>query len=101
MASESDKSELIKYRELVLATLDYNLERPELHIKTETFDSFEYFRSLKKETIGHFEKGRLTKLKQWFRDLTEMHVESRNNAFNAYLKDKTGYDIDLNQNHIK
>ena len=37
----------------------------------------------------HYQKGRLTRLKQWFRDLTEMQVETRDLKFNKYLQDLT------------
>src|SRR5688572_28738646 len=66
-----------------------------MKIKTSDFDSDDYFNSLKKQTIEHFERGRLTRLKQWFRDLTEMQVQSGDLKFNRYLPEKTGYDIDI------
>lgn len=89
------QAELEKYRDLVLATLDYYLENKESHIKTADFDSVEHFNDLKLQTEENFSKGRLTRLKQWFRDLTEMQVETRDLKFNKYLQDKTNYDIDI------
>jgi hypothetical protein len=95
-SSKVDKSkELAKYRDLILATLDYYIENKIMDIKTSDFDSTIHFQSLKTQTIDHFEKGRLTKLKQWFRDLSEMQVETRDLRFNAYLRNKTGLDIDI------
>jgi len=91
-----DKSkELAKYRDLILATLDYYIENKIMEIKTSDFDSTIHFQSLKTQTIDHFEKGRLTKLKQWFRDLSEMQIETRDLRFNTYLRNKTGLDIDI------
>lgn len=87
--------ELQKYRDLVLATLDYYLDNKEIQIKSADFDSIEHFKGLKKQTEEHFQKGRLTRLKQWFRDLTEMYVEAGDLKFNKYLQDKTKYEIDI------
>jgi hypothetical protein len=87
--------ELVKYRDLVLATLDYYLDNKLMHIKTADFDSDEHYQNLKIQTQEHFEKGRLTRLKQWFRDLTEPQIETGDLKFNKYLKDKTKYDIDI------
>jgi hypothetical protein len=92
---DEKQAELEKYRDLILATLDYYLENKESHIKTVDFDSVEHFNGLKLQTEENFDKGRLTRLKQWFHDLTEMQVETRDLKFNQYLKDKTKYDIDI------
>jgi hypothetical protein len=94
--NQNDRSaELKKYRDLVLATIDYYLDNYLIKIKTADYDSDEYYRSLKRQTEEHFQKGRLTKLKQWFRDLTEMQIETNDLKFNKYLRDKTHYDIDI------
>jgi hypothetical protein len=87
--------ELKKYRDIVIATIDYFLENDFAKIKTTDFDSDEHYKKLKTQTDEHFQKGRLTKLKQWFRDLTEPQIESGDLNFNKYLKEKTNYDIDL------
>ena len=92
---EDKQSELQKYRELILATLDYHLENNEMQIKTADFDSKEYYIRLKIDTEEQFKKGRLTRLKQWFRDLTGMHIETCDLNFNKYLQGKTNYDIDI------
>ena len=93
--------ELQKYRDLVLATLDYYLDTKEIQIKSADFDSIEHFKGLKKQTEEHFQKGRLTRLKQWFRDLTEMQVETVDLKFNLYLKEKTKYDIDIFKSYFQ
>jgi hypothetical protein len=92
--NKQDKErELKKYLSLNLATLDYYLEHKVIKVKTEDFDSDIYFRSLKTQTQEHFDKGKLARLKQWFRDLTEPVKED--STFTQYLKNKTGLDIDL------
>jgi len=92
---DDKQAELQKYQDLVLATIDYLLDNKEMQIKTVDFDSIEHYKGLKKQTEEHFQKGRLTILKQWFRDLTEMHVETGDLKFNNYLQVKTKYDIDI------
>lgn len=91
--------ELKKYRDLVLATIDYYLDNKLIQLQTTDFDSNEHFQGLKNQALVDFDKSRLTRLKQWFRDLTEMQVETRDFKFNEYLKEKTGYDIDLFQSY--
>lgn len=95
LSIEEKNVELTKYRDLVMATLDYYLEKPKMMIKTSDYDSSVHFKNLKLQTEEHFAKGRLSKLKQWFRDLTEMQIETVDLEFNKYLKDKTKYDIDI------
>jgi len=98
---ENKQAELQKYRDLVLATLDYYLDNKELHIKTADFDSQKHYEGLKIQTEEHYQKGRLTRLKQWFRDLTEMQVETGDLKFNKYLQDKTKYDIDIFKSYFQ
>lgn len=98
---EDKEFELKKYRDLVIATLDYYLENNIAKIKTPDFDSDEHYKGLKIQTDEHFQKGRLTRLKQWFRDLTEMQVETGDLKFNKYLQDKTKYDIDIFKSYFQ
>jgi hypothetical protein len=93
--------ELQKYRDLVLATLDYYLENKVMQIKTADFDSDEHYKGLKIQTEEQYKKGRLTRLKQWFRDLTEMQIETGDLKFNKYLQDKTKYDIDIFKSYFQ
>ncbi|MCA6369714.1 MAG: hypothetical protein IM618_22030 [Cytophagales bacterium] len=98
--SNADKDvELARYRDLVTATLDYLIGNREFQIKTEDFDSDTHYKKLKEQTTEHFQKGRLTKLKQWFRDLTETQRETGDFKFSNYLKTKTGQDIDIFQDY--
>jgi hypothetical protein len=92
---DEKQAELEKYRDLVLATIDYYLDNQIMQIKKEDFDSAVHFKGIKAQTEEHFQKGRLTRLKQWFRDLTEMQVETGDLKFNKYLQEKTKYDIDI------
>ena len=98
---DEKKEELVKYRDLVLATLDYYIENKEIQIKTADFDSTEHYKGLKTQIEEHYQQGRLTRLKQWFRDLTEMQVETVDLKFNKYLQDKTKYNIDLFKSYFQ
>ena len=93
--------ELTKYLDLVTATIDYSLENPFMKIKTADFDSDQHYMTLKIQAEEHFQKGRLTKLKQWFRDLTEMYIETGDLKFNQYLQHKTNYQIDIFESYFK
>ncbi len=99
--NDEKQDELVKYRDLVLATLDYYIDNKEMQIKTTDFDSIEHYKGLKTQTVEHYQKGRLTRLKQWFRDLTEMQVETGDLKFNKYLQDKTKYDIDIFKSYFQ
>lgn len=98
---EDKKKELAKYRDLVIATLDYYLDTPELNFQQNGFDSKLYFDKLKETVNDDFRKGRLTKMKKWFLDLTEMQAETKDFKFNEYLKRKTGHEINIFQNFLK
>lgn len=95
------QAELLKYRELVLATLDYYLENKETQLQTPDFDSQKYYEGLKIQTEEHYQKGRLTRLKQWFRDMTEMQIEIVDLKFNKYLQEKTKYDLDIFKSYFQ
>lgn len=99
--NDEKQVELQKYRDLVLATLDYYIDNKGTQIKTVDFDSTEHYKGLKIQTEEHFQKGRLTRLKQWFRDLTEMQVETGDLKFNKYLQDKTKYEIDIFKSYFQ
>lgn len=98
---DEKQAELLKYRNLVLATIDYYIDNKVMQIKTADFDSEEHYKGLKIQTEEHYQKGRLTRLKQWFRDLTEMQVETGDLKFNKYLQDKTKYDIDIFKSYFQ
>ena len=89
------ESELKMYRSLVLATLDYYIENNLFGHKTQEYNPQENLKNLKVQMEQLFNRGSLTKLKQCFRDFTEMLVETTDLKFNTYLCEKTGYNIDI------
>lgn len=98
---EEKQDELEKYRNLVLATLDYYIENKVMQFKTADYDSTEHFKLLKLQTEENYQKGRLSRLKQWFRDMTEMQVETGDLKFNNYLQEKTKIDIDIFKSYFQ
>ena len=98
---DEKQAELERYRDLVLATLDYYLDNKGMQVKTADFDPVEHNNGLKIQTEEHYQKGRLTRLKQWFRDLTELQQETVDLKFNKYLREKTKYDIDIFKSYFQ
>jgi hypothetical protein len=99
--TDDKNHELSKYRDLVLATIDYYLDYKLMWIKTDDFDSEEHYKDLKRQTEEHYQNGRLTRLKQCFRDLIEMQVETGDFKFDKYIRDKTKYDIDIFKSYFQ
>jgi len=95
MIKKDKQIELDYYRDLVIATLDYCIDSPDFLIQTSDFDSKKHFESCKLQTVDYYNKGRLSILKQWFRDLTEPMREGRDFEFIKYIKERTGHQIDL------
>ncbi len=99
--NKKDKdSELIKYRDLVNVTIDYYLDTNSMKIKTIDFDSDDHYRKLRVEANEHFQKGRLTRLKKWYNDLTEPLIETCDIDFHKYINEKTNYNVDLIKSYI-
>ena len=82
-------------RDSNIAAIDYNMSGKFISIKTPDFDSSKHFELLKVEVAELHNKGKLSTLKRYFRDLTEMIVETRDFKFNEYILKNTGYQIDI------
>ena len=99
MTNLDKHTELEKYRDLNLATLDYLSES--IKITTNDFYSSQYYQKLKVEVNESFTKGRLSKLKQWFRYLTEMPLETEDLKFSDFINRRTGNEINLDERFEK
>uniref|UniRef100_UPI0025BBF42A hypothetical protein n=1 Tax=Empedobacter sp. UBA5039 TaxID=1946439 RepID=UPI0025BBF42A len=88
--------ELKKYRDLVLATLDYYI----VHLAFNNEMKDEFIR-LKIQTEEYYSKRKLTILKNWFKDLTSDFIEDKDFGFNKYLKQTTHYEIDIFESYFK
>jgi hypothetical protein len=93
--------ELERYYKLVVAAINYLLENKKAMVKTAEYDSEIHFRSLIAEAQIHYEKGRLAKLKSWFRDFTEIPRETGDLNFNRYVYSTTGYKIDIFKSYFE
>jgi hypothetical protein len=94
LTPEEKQLELKWHRDILLATIDYSIERSNKERYGE-FDIIAHYQQLKEQTEEHYQKGRLAKLKQWLRDMTEAPREMEDFGFGRYIKDKTGYDLDI------
>src|SRR5688572_18794495 len=94
MTPEEKQKELIKFRDLNMATIEYTIALYAQH-PIKGYDPSENYKTIKSQVEEHFQKGRLTILRQWFRDLTEMFQEEGGIEFSRYIKEKTGYEIDI------
>ncbi|SHO64796.1 hypothetical protein [Algoriphagus zhangzhouensis] len=99
MTNLNKHTELEKYRDLNLSTLDYLSET--IQIATNDFNSSQHFQKLKIEVNESFTKGRLSKLKQWFRNLTEVLRETEDLKFNDFIKERTGHEVNLHERFEK
>lgn len=98
MTPEEKQAELKRYRDILLATLDYLVEQRRsapIQYDGGHDPALQHLEGLKTQTEEMYQKGRLSRLKHWFRDLTEGLREARNLAFIRYIKEQTGQDIDL------
>lgn len=94
MTPEEKQSELKRYKDILLATLDHHIERSK-GINYGEFDPVAHFHQLKQETEESYQKGRLSRLKQWLRDITEEQRKTVDLSFGRYIKEKTCYEIDI------
>ncbi len=102
LSLEEKAKQLDMYRDLNLAAIDYSSEKIGSALpKTDEFDPIEYYEGLKTHVHQYHKKGSLSRLKQWFRDFSEMPLEGRDLNYNRYIKDKTGYEIDIFENFRK
>lgn len=94
MTPEEKQSELDRHRIIVLAAIDYFIKRSRGINYGEPGPTTNY-EHLKKRAEDHYQKNRLSQLKQWLLDLTEEFRETGDLAFDQYIKEKTGYDLDI------
>jgi hypothetical protein len=94
LTSEQKQSELKRHRDILLATLDYFIDRYQA-VKYDQFDPVAHFQQLKLQTEECYQKGQLATLKQWLRDMTVEPRETKDKFFNDYIRSKTGHDYDV------
>jgi len=96
LTPEQKQSELQRHRTILLATLDYLQERLGGSI---VFDEYapatEYYQQQKIQTEKYFKQRRLDRLQSRLASLTKGLQNKADLNFASYIKEKTGYDIDV------
>jgi hypothetical protein len=96
LTPEEKQSELRRHRAILLATLDYLEERLGGSFVCDQCDPVaEYYQRQKIQTEKYFKQSRLDRLQQRLATLTNGLEKRVDLAFAAYIKEKTGYDIDI------
>lgn len=94
--TDQDQSEFERHRAIILATLDYNYEREVGRIVFDDIDnSIKYYERQKAEIEKYYKQRRLDKLQQRLSELIKALQFQVDLNFSSYLKENTGYDIDL------
>lgn len=96
MTPEQKQSELQRHRAILLATLDYLEERLGGSFVYDEYDPVtEYYQQQKIQTEKYFKQRRLDRLQQRLSSLTKGLQNRADLNFARYIKEKTGYDIDI------
>ena len=96
MTPEQKQSELNRHRAIVLATLDYLLERFGGSFVYDQSDPLtDYYLQQKIQTERYYKQRRLDRLQQRLLSLTKGLQNNVNLGFAGYIKKQTGYDIDI------
>jgi len=99
LTPEQKQSGLKRYRAIILATLDYLLERFGGGIVYDQFDpAADYYEQQKIQSEKYYKQHRLDRLQQQLDRLTKGLQNSVDLNFAGYIKEKTGYDIDIFEN---
>lgn len=96
MISEKKQAELDRHRSILLATLDYLLQRNGGIIVSDGNDPMtEYYNSQKIEAEKYYQECRLDRLKARLTQQINTLQFMIDLEFEAYIKTTTGYDIDI------
>jgi hypothetical protein len=96
LTREEKQTELEKHRAIVSATLDYLLDHFTGTIVYDDFDLIkDYYEQQKIQTGKYFRQRRLDRLGAQLRRLTEGFKHEVNQKFEQYIRERTGYEIDV------
>ena len=96
MVNEQKQKSIEKYHAIVLATLAYLEQRfGQSMIYDDISLIAEYYQEQKIQTEKNFKQRRLDRLQQRFKSLTKSLQNAVDLSFSSYIKEKTGYDIDI------
>lgn len=96
MHSTLKTSELEKFRNILLATLDYLDDKFGESIVYDDFSPIaEYYQQERRQTEKYFKERRLDRLEQKFETLKQSLINRVEIEFSDYLRSTTGYEIDI------
>ena len=99
LTTEEKKSELKRHRDIILATIDYILQRIEDDLARDHSGAIaEYYQQQKQLTQKYYQTGRLDRLQQKLQSLTAFPRQQADLIFANYINEKTGHDIDIFEN---
>lgn len=97
MPTSDKKDTALQYhRDLLLATIDYLRSRWVGAIILDEEDGFAlFFEHQKQQAERHYNERRLDRLEQQLASLIKMAQREADPGFTAWIKEKTGYDLDI------
>lgn len=97
LTREQKQFELNRHRDILFATIDYILQQvASENLLKDQFDVVAgYYEEQKQQVEKYFQNHRLDKLQQRLRNLTMFPMRRVDLTFNDYIKEKTGYEIDI------
>ena len=99
LSPEEKKSELKRHRDIILATIDYILQRIEDDLAKDHSGAIEeYYQKQKQLTQKYYQTGRLDRLQQKLQGLTAFPRQRADLIFATYINEKTGYNVDIFEN---
>lgn len=94
-----NQGELKRHRDIILATINYSLEKSGSTMKIDGQDPRESrYQKLKQQTEKYFQNEKLEKLQQTLAKVLEEPRDRVDLNFDNYIKEKTGYEIEIFQN---
>lgn len=99
MTLETNQEELKRLKNIILATIDYSLQKSADIIKIDgRVPGESYYQELKQSTKYHFKQKNFAKLQQILSKVLETPVARGDGSFDNYIKEKTGYEISIFKN---
>lgn len=99
MPLEDKTSELTKYRDILLAAIDYQSEKLAGSMVYDGFDPVaDYYLQQKQQAEKYYQNKRIDRLKQKFQSMTESLMRRGDLNFDKYIKEKTGYETNIFEN---
>lgn len=97
LTREQKQFELNRHRDILFATIAYILQQvASENLLKDQFDVVAgYYEEQKRLIEKYFQNHRLDKLQQRLRNLTMFPMRRVDLTFNDYIKEKTGYEIDI------